>query len=74
MRARAAAAWRRDGHAEIELMFAEAVSTGETAIVSYSGAHWIPTADDGVTSVPELHTEALIAFVDFRAHAQLESD
>ena len=50
------------------------MSTGETAIVSYSGAHWIPTADEESTSVPELHTEALIAFVDFRAHAQLESD
>ena len=56
------------------VIFAEVVSTGETAIVSYSGAHWIPTADDESTSVPELHTEALIAFVDFRAHAQLESD
>lgn len=58
----------------LELIFAELVSTGETAIVSYSGAHWIPTADDESTSVPELHTEALIAFVDFRAHAQLESN
>jgi len=55
------------------VIFAETVATGETAIVSYSGAHWIPTADDESTSVPELHTEALIAFVDFRAHAQLES-
>ena len=57
-----------------ELIFAETVATGETAIVSYSGAHWVPTAAEESTSVPEVHTEALIAFVDFRAHAQLESD
>ena len=63
----------RDDTHGIELIFAEPVSTGETAIVSYSGAHWIPTADEESTSVPELHTEALIAFVRLRAHAQLEA-
>ena len=57
-----------------ELVFAELVSTGETAIVSYSGMHRIPTDDEESTSVPEAHVEALIAFVDFRAHWALETE
>ena len=49
------------------IIFAEPLVTGEIVIVSYLGSHWAPVSDDESTSVPEAHTEALIAFVDFRA-------
>jgi hypothetical protein len=56
------------------LVFAEDVTTGETAIVSYLGQHWVPTGDSELTSVPDAHSEALIAFVEFRSHWELETD
>ena len=59
--------------AEMALVFAEAVTTGEHALVSYLGLHRVPTGNTDVISVPEAHTEALIAFVDFRAHWTLET-
>ena len=60
--------------ATMALVFAEDVTTGEHALVSYLGQHRVPTGDTEHTSVPEAHTEALIAFVDFRAHWELEAD
>jgi hypothetical protein len=60
--------------ATMALVFAEDVTTGEHALVSYLGQHWVPVGDTEYTSVPEAHSEALIAFVDFRAHWELESD
>ena len=62
------------GGSGFAVIFAEAVQTGETATVSYLGPHAVPTTDEEATSVSEQHAEALIAFVDFRAHAELESD
>ena len=58
------------------ITFAEDVATGETAIVTYHAAHAIPTAadDDAQITVPAAHWEALIAFVDFRCHWELETD
>lgn len=56
------------------IVFGETVTTGETAVISYRGHHRVPTSDSEVTSVPEAHTEALIAFVEFRAQWKLEAD
>lgn len=60
--------------AQMALVFAEDVTTGEHAMVSYLGLHRIPASDTELISVPEVHVEALIAFVDFRAHWELETD
>ena len=56
------------------VLLAEVVTLGETALVSYYGQHAIPLGDADSTSVPDAHTEALLAFVDFRAHWVLETD
>lgn len=58
------------------IVFAETVTTGEKANIEYLGDHPIPTAadDDAQITVPTSHWEALIAFVDFRAHWELEAD
>ena len=58
------------------IVFAETVATGEYAIITYRGLHPIPTAgsDSDQITVPTAHWEALIAFVDFRAHWELETD
>jgi len=56
------------------IVFAETVTTGESAIITYRGQHRVPSGDTEVTSVPEAHTEALIAFVEFRAHWEAETD
>ena len=56
------------------IVFPWAVTTGEHAMISYLGLHRVPVADTDVISVPEAHSEALIAFVDFRAHWALETD
>lgn len=59
-----------------QIVFAETVATGETAIIEYLGAHTIPDAadDDAQISVPTWQWEGLAAFVDFRAHWELETD
>ena len=57
-----------------EILFAEAVATGQEAIVEYFGLHTLPQAASDPLTVPEHHWEALIAFVDFRCHWELESD
>ncbi len=58
------------------IQFAETVTTSETAVIEYLGNHPIPTAgdDDAQITVPMHHWEALVAFVEFRAHWELESD
>lgn len=58
------------------ILFADTVTTGETAVITYNGCHAIPVAadDDAQITVPLAHWEALIAFVDFRAHWELETD
>jgi len=58
------------------IVFAETVATGESAIITYYGLHPIPVAadDDAQITVPTAHWEALFAFVDFRAHWELEVD
>jgi len=57
-----------------QIVFAQDVTTGETAIIEYLGSHTIPSADTDEITVPAHHWEAIIAFVDFRAHAELEAD
>ena len=57
-----------------QLVFAQPVVTGQEAIVDYWGVHRIATTDTDVITVPETHLEALIAFVEFRAHWELETD
>ncbi|MBI1294121.1 hypothetical protein GC175_04075 [bacterium] len=58
------------------LVFAETVVTGESAVVVYRGLHHVPVvgADTDIITVPEPHFEALVAFVEFRCHAELVSD
>lgn len=58
--------------APARLIFAETVTTGETAIVEYLGAHTLPAADTDLLTVPDRHAEALTAYVAFAAAAQLE--
>jgi hypothetical protein len=67
---------QKDDTAAGYILFAETVATGESAIITYAGAHPIPTAadDDAQITVPIAHWEALYAFVDFRAHWELETD
>jgi hypothetical protein len=59
-----------------QIVFAETVATGETAIIEYHAVHQVPLGqdDDAYITVPVAHWEALIAFVDFRCHWELESD
>lgn len=47
-----------------KIVFAETVTTGETAILSYYGLHTTPTVgdDDAQISVPRAHWRALIVF------------
>lgn len=58
------------------IVFAETVATGEKALLEYHGLHAVPTAgdDDAQITVPDWQWEALIAFVEFRAHWELETD
>jgi hypothetical protein len=60
--------------AQGQIVFAAAVATGESAVISYRGGHAAPTADNHQVTVPAAHWEALIAFVDFRCHWELETD
>lgn len=62
--------------AAASIVLAETVTTGETAIIEYMAHHAIPTAadDDALITVSTSHWEALIAFVDFRSHWELEAD
>jgi hypothetical protein len=59
-----------------KIVFAQTVATGESALLTYRGLHTIPDIgdDDGQITVPRAHWEALIAFVEFRAAAGVESD
>ena len=58
------------------LVFAETVTTGETALIEYLDSHHVPAvaANTDVITVSDSHWEALIAFVDFRCHWELETD
>ena len=56
------------------IVFAETVATGETATLTYTAVHDAVSDDDDVLTVPEAHMEAIIAFVDFRAHWERESN
>ena len=56
------------------IIFAEPVSTGETAVLTYEAVHDAVSDDNDVLTVPEAHMEAIIAFVDFRAYWEAESD
>ncbi len=57
-----------------QLVIARAVATGESAVVTYDAVHRLPSADTDIVTVPEAHHEAIIAFVDFRAHWERESN
>jgi hypothetical protein len=67
---------QKDDTAAGYIVFAQTVATGESANITYYGAHPLPTAgdDDAQITVPVAHWEALLAFVDFRAHWELETD
>jgi hypothetical protein len=59
-----------------QIVFAQTVTTGETANIEYEALHAIPVAgdDDAVITIPTSHVEALIAFCEFRQAAQLNND
>ena len=57
-----------------QLVFAQPMTTGENAVIQYQAEHRIPTEDSDIISVPSVHLESLIAFVEFRAHWELETD
>ena len=65
-----------DDSAAGTLVFAETVATDETALIEYHANHPVPLGqdDDALITVPIHHWEALIAFVDFRVHWELETD
>jgi hypothetical protein len=67
---------QKDDTAAGYIIFAETVSTGQSAVITYYGAHPLPTVadDDAQITVPPQHWEALFAFIDFRAHWELETD
>ena len=58
------------------IVFAETVTTGETAVIEYLGDWPLPTTgvDTDLITIPAAHTEALVAFVDFRGHWELETN
>ena len=62
--------------AAINITFAQAVTTADDAIVTYLGDWPTPTiaSDYDVITIPASHTEALLAFVLFRAHWELVTD
>jgi len=60
--------------APARLIFAETVTTGQTAEIEYLGPHTLPAADTDLLTVPDRHAEALTAYVAFAAAAQLESE
>ena len=59
-----------------QIRFAETVTTAETAVIAYTGDHAVPVAgdDDAYITVPTREWEALVAFVEFRSHWELETD
>lgn len=65
-----------DEEAVGQIVLAPAVATGETAVISYWGVHPVPAvgSDTDVITIPLPHWEALLAFVDFRCHWELEAD
>lgn len=56
------------------IVFGRTVVMGEEAILTYEAVHTNLEGDDDLVTVPEAHLEAIIAFVDFRAHWEAESD
>jgi hypothetical protein len=67
---------QKDDTAAGTIVLAPTVATGENAVITYAGAHPLPTVadDDAQITVPVAHWEALYSFVDFRAHWELETD
>jgi hypothetical protein len=56
------------------IVFGRTLVSGEQSILTYEAIHTMLSSDDDVVTVPEAHLEAIIAFVDFRAHWEAESD
>jgi len=59
-----------------QIVFAQTVTTGQTAAIEYEALHSVPAIadDDAIITVPDVHHELLIAFVEFRQAAQLNND
>ena len=57
-----------------QIVFAQTVTTGEVAVLTYEAVHSALSSDTDVVTVPDTHIEAIIAFVDFRAHWERETD
>jgi hypothetical protein len=59
---------------EFAILVAEPVAKGDVLQVTVSCSWPIPTEDTDPVLIPTAHWEALIAFVEFRAHWKLETD
>jgi hypothetical protein len=57
-----------------QIVFAEAVATGQQAIIEYLGDHQPPAADNDLITVPPGHLEAITAYVRFAGLAEFEID
>lgn len=57
-----------------QIVLGPTVATAEDMVLTYAGLHQLPDSDDKIVTVPQAHWEALIAFVDFRCHWELETD
>ncbi len=53
-----------------QIVFAEPVRDGETAIVDYLTGHALPAAGDALLTVPDAHLEAVTAYVQYAAQWQ----
>ena len=58
------------------IVFAETVATGEYAAIEYLGMHTLPDIgdNDAIVSVPQRHHDAIYAYCQFRAMAELMND
>lgn len=60
--------------AAAQIVFAETVATGESAVITYTGEHPTPTADTHYITVPPEHWEAINAYVEWRCFTELAND
>lgn len=65
---------QNEGQARIT--FAQTVTSGEYALVTYHGMWELPQVSDdtALITIPQQHHECIIAFVEFRAHWMLEAN
>lgn len=65
-----------EASASANIVFAETIRDGETAVVEAWAPHAVPEPGDDTAAltVPDQHMESLSAYVEFAAHYELETD